>query len=111
MKRGGPLKRTAMRRKPPRRGVMDPAFRERVMRRDNWTCQAKVIGFAPEVVCSGDLHAHHRTLGTKVDEDWNVVAVCGAHHRHLHDVDRAGAEEVGLILRRGAGNVYRPGAV
>jgi predicted restriction endonuclease len=79
---------------------MDPEFREAVLRRDQWRCQAEARGFALHVRCSGHLHVHHIELGTKRDVMENVLAVCDRHHRHLHDVDRAGAEEYGLITRR-----------
>lgn len=81
---------------------MDPEFRESVLRRDNWSCQAPVVEFHPEVRCSRRLHAHHRELTTKRDELDNVVTLCDEHHRWVHDVDRAGAEAAGLITRRGA---------
>jgi hypothetical protein len=80
---------------------MDETFREEVLARDRHTCQARARGFAPHVPCRGRLHIHHIVLGTKVDTMENVLAVCDAHHRHLHDVDRAGAEQFGLIIRRG----------
>lgn len=100
LRRTGGLRRTPMKRKPLRRGAMDPDFRLAVLSRDFYTCQARVIGFAPQVVCSRALHVHHRELGTKLDTFENCVTVCDAHHRHLHDVDRAGAELAGLITRR-----------
>lgn len=93
------MKRSPMKRKPARRGAMDPLFREMILRRDNWTCQAKVIGYAPDVRCRNPLAVHHRELGTKIDEEWNCVTLCTNHHTHAHDVDRAGAEAFGLITR------------
>jgi hypothetical protein len=99
MQRSQPLRRTPMKRKPARRGAMDAELRYAVMRRDNFRCQARERGYAPEVECYGRLHAHHIVLGSKVDTMDNLIAVCLAHHRHLHDVDRAGAEAFGLIVR------------
>lgn len=99
MDRKQPLKRSPMKRKPPRRGAMDPELRSRVMQRDNYTCQARVVGYALHVVCHRQLHAHHRELVTKVDSMENLVTVCLNHHHHMHNVDRAGAERFGLIVR------------
>jgi hypothetical protein len=78
---------------------MDPNFRAWIISRDEHRCQAPRVGFAPEVGCRGPLAVHHRELGTKIDEDWNCVTLCLAHHTHAHDVDRAGAEACGLITR------------
>lgn len=101
LRRAGGLHRSPMKRKPLRRGAMDPDFRVAVLSRDLYACQARVIGYAPQVTCTPHLHVHHRELGTKIDTFENCVTVCDAHHRHLHDVDRAGAEMAGLIVRRG----------
>lgn len=79
---------------------MDPDFRLAVLSRDRYSCQARSHGFAVDLACAGGLHVHHRELGTKIDTFENVVTLCGAHHRHAHDVDRAGAEATGIIVRR-----------
>ena len=79
---------------------MDPDFRARVLQRDRYTCQASAHGFGRAVACTHKLEVHHRELGTKIDTFENCTTLCSAHHRHAHDVDRAGAEAVGLITRR-----------
>jgi len=79
---------------------MDPDFRIAVLKRDSYTCQAHAWGFAKELPCSHGLHVHHLELGTKIDAFDNVVTLCPRHHRHAHDVDRAGAEVAGIIVRR-----------
>lgn len=76
---------------------MDPEFREAVLRRDGWRCQAFAYGFAVDVKCWGRLHVHHRELGTKRDEFDNVITLCEVHHDHAHTRDRAGAEACGII--------------
>jgi len=81
---------------------MDPEFRESILRRDGYRCQAPIVGYAIEVACCGRLHVHHRELSTKRDTPENCVTLCMCHHRHAHDVDRAGAEHYGLITRRAA---------
>jgi hypothetical protein len=92
-----------MSRKPPRRPAMDPDVRVAVLRRDNYTCQAKVRGYAPEVACAGRNHVHHVVLRSQgaVDSPDDLLTVCLAHHDHLHNVDRAGAEAFGLVRRVG----------
>lgn len=90
-----------MRRKAPRREKMSAETREAVMRRDGYLCQARALGFGLEVECRGRLHVHHRLLlgqGGTHDPD-NLLSLCDAHHRHAHDVDRAGAEATGVIIR------------
>ena len=107
MKRSGPLKRTTplrrtpMRRKPTRREKMSEATRTFVLIRDQHRCQAHNWGFALNVPCSVGLHVHHRKLlshGADHSFD-NLLTLCDAHHRHAHDVDRAGAEATGIIVR------------
>jgi hypothetical protein len=95
-----PLRRTAFRRKPPTEH-MNQDVRDAVMKRDAWRCQARVRGYAPEVECRGALHAHHAVLRSQGGQDTleHMLAVCMAHHDHLHNVDRAGAEAYGLIRR------------
>jgi hypothetical protein len=107
MKRGGPLKRTTplkrtpMKRKPARREKLGAERQAAVLSRDHWTCQAHNWGFALNVECSGRNHVHHRRLlshGTDHSME-NLLTLCEAHHRHAHDVDRAGAEAAGVIVR------------
>jgi 5-methylcytosine-specific restriction endonuclease McrA len=88
-----------MKRKPHRRDDLDPALRELVLARDQHTCQAAVRGFPHH--CFGGLHVHHRLplgRGGKHTLD-NLIAVCTSAHDRLHNVDRAGAYALGLLLR------------
>lgn len=80
---------------------MDEGTRLGVLARDLWMCQARAWGFGLDVQCTGVLHVHHRRLlshGTDHSFE-NLLTLCDAHHRHAHDVDRAGAEAAGIIVR------------
>lgn len=80
---------------------MDSSVRERVLTRDQWTCQARVRGYPHE--CTGRLHVHHVVLRSQggLDHPSDLITVCASAHHHIHNVDRALAEEYGLIRRRG----------
>lgn len=110
LSRSTPLRRTPMRRTPPRRGAMSPEFRDEVMRRDG-ECQAAALGFASHIACGGPLHAHHRVGVTKVDELWNVAAICEHHHHFIH-THPAYARCYGFVIPRyWASSVDNPGEV
>lgn len=89
-----------MRRTAPRRPPMDSELRERVLRRDGYTCQAAVRGY--QHVCAGNLHVHHIVLRSQGGRDHpdDLITVCASAHHHIHSVDRAGAERAGLIRRK-----------
>lgn len=84
---------------------MDSDVRDAVLRRDGWRCQAHAWGFALDLPCSyGEPHVHHRRLRSQggSDDPDMLLTLCQAHHRHAHDVDRAGAELAGIIVRSSA---------
>lgn len=112
LKRGKPLKRTAIkangaqltREQPSKRSVVGgiPSHvRAEVRRRSAGLCEANWEG-----VCAPGQHRaqhmHHVILRGQggPDADWNLLHVCLVVHRHAHDVDRAGAERRGIIRRR-----------
>lgn len=92
-----------MKRTVPKRPPMGEDLRASVLRRDNWTCQALVRGYPHP--CGGKLHVHHVVLRSQGGRDHpdDLVTVCAIAHHHIHNVDRALAEEYGLIRRRGMG--------
>lgn len=77
---------------------MDSDLRELVLARDNHTCQAAIRGFPHD--CRGKLHVHHRLPRGRGGPDTldNLIAVCLSAHDRLHNVDRAGAYALGLLL-------------
>lgn len=90
-----------MRRGGPRRAGVPATVAEHVLARDRG-CVAHRCGFALSVPCRGRLHVHHRQLRSQggphtVD---NLVTLCDRHHWLAHNIDRAGAETCGLIIRR-----------
>jgi 5-methylcytosine-specific restriction endonuclease McrA len=80
---------------------MGEQLRERVLRRDSYTCQAKVRGYPH--LCTGRLHVHHVVLRSQGGRDHpdDLLTVCSSAHHHIHNVDRTLAEEYGLIRRKG----------
>jgi 5-methylcytosine-specific restriction endonuclease McrA len=95
------VKRSPMRRRPPKRGPMDPAIAEAVLRRDGG-CVAHRWGYALDVRCQGRPHVHHRRLRAQGGADTldNLITLCERHHDQAHNVDRAGANAAGIILSR-----------
>jgi hypothetical protein len=83
---------------------MPEAVWQAVFQRDGGRCQAAVRGYHPEVRCKGKLHAHHHVLRSQGGRDIpeHLLMVCSLHHHYIHSVDRAGAEDVGLITRQAA---------
>ena len=80
---------------------MDEALRNAVFKRDGYTCQAHPNDYSLDMLCSGRLHAHHRVLRSQGGRDCleHLVTLCALHHDYVHNVDRAGAEVAGLIVR------------
>jgi len=80
---------------------MPESVRKAVLSRDGWQCQAHARGFALDLPCWGHNHVHHVILrsqgGLNIPE--HLVTLCQAHHIQAHDIDRAGAERAGLIVR------------
>lgn len=74
--------------------------RAAVIFRSRGLCEANWPGVCKPGPHRGD-HVHHRRLrsqggGNELD---NLMHVCHVVHGHAHDVDRAGAEERGIIVR------------
>ena len=88
----------ARRRKP---AGFTAATRRAILERDGFRCRAAHVW--PDVRCGGRLHAHHvRIRGRRGKPDNSVdngLTICAVHHTHAHDVDRAGAEAAGIIVR------------
>jgi len=60
-----------------------------------------------------DFSIHHRVLGNTADRRWsNLILLCGSGttgcHGWAHCEDRAGAEELGYIVRHGFSTLERP---
>lgn len=82
---------------------MPEDVRLRVLQRDHEQCQALVRGY--EHHCAGRLHVHHVVLRSQGGRDHpdDLITVCASAHHQIHNVDRAGAEALGLIKRRSYG--------
>lgn len=102
MKRGAPLRRTAMKRGGRRRtGGVSPETATEVHERDR-SCRAWPMGFALDAVCSGRGHVHHvilRSQGGPHTAD-NLILLCEAHHDLAHNSRRSEAETAAVIVRR-----------
>lgn len=104
LRRTGPPKR---RRSP---NDFPPDIRAAILVRDNWTCQAavrlmglpygQVVHPAWRGPCQGTRQAHHIWLRRKGYHELDGgLTLCSYHHGVAHDVDREGAEEMGIIRR------------
>lgn len=101
-------------RRSPTRRIPDPpelvAMKRQVKDRSLGLCEANWRGVCPPGPHRGE-HVHHmwlRSQGGPDDVD-NGLHVCGAVHTHAHDIDRAGAEERGIIRPRPADGVLPTG--
>jgi hypothetical protein len=76
---------------------------ETVLARDRW-CVAHRMGYRWDVACAGKPHIHHAVLRAQGGRDHpdDLLLLCERHHHYAHDVDRAGAEECGIIRRAAA---------
>lgn len=89
LKSGKPLARAGrLRPRSNKRAAQARAFapiREAVFERDNHTCQAAHVVLS--VRCSNGLHPHHlrRQSQGGPDTPENLLSVCPAHHRWIHD--------------------------
>ena len=94
------MKRSPIRAKSPRRGPMPREVAETVLARDRW-CVAHRMGYQWDVPCKGRAHIHHAVLRSQGGRDHpdDLLLLCDLHHHYVHNVDRAGAEECGLIRR------------
>jgi hypothetical protein len=74
--------------------------REACKARAGGRCEANWPGVCPDGPHRGH-HAHHVWLKSQggPDELWNLLYVCRTVHWHAHNIDRAGAEERGIIAR------------
>ena len=79
---------------------MPPEVAETVLARDRW-CVAHRMGWDWDVRCAGRLHIHHAVLRSQGGRDHpdDLLVLCDLHHHRAHNVDRAGAEEHGIIRR------------
>jgi hypothetical protein len=95
VKRGGPLRRTPLRSKPPPNPISVEA-RHRVRRRSSGWCEVQHPG------CTGRAeHVHHvlpRSAGGANHPD-NLLDVCGAGHRYIH-ANPAWAYDHGYLSHR-----------
>lgn len=82
---------------------MPPGIYDAVIERDRY-CQAWPMGYGWDVRCAGRPHVHHRILRSHGGPDTleNLLLLCDTHHWMAHNIDRAGAERCGIIIRRGA---------
>lgn len=108
MKRGGPLKRTALKRKTPlkamsakRKASLSKRRRtvQEVIERDKF-CQARDL--VPDVACGGPLTGHEplfRSRGGDPTDPEQVIACCWIHNGWIADHPKE-AEAVGLAISR-----------
>ena len=82
---------------------------EAVFARDRW-CVAHRMGYAWDLRCAGRPHIHHAVLRSQGGRDHpdDLLLLCEAHHHHAHNVDRAGAEESGIIRFRPPPDLREP---
>lgn len=71
-------------------------------------CQAWAMGYGWSVRCAGQPHVHHRILRSHGGPDTleNLLLLCDAHHHMAHNIDRAGAEQCGIIIRRSSAALH-----
>lgn len=76
------------------------AMKREVRARSGGLCEANWEGVCPPGPHRGE-HVHHVILRAQGGPDvaWNGLHLCAAVHTHAHDVDRAGANERGIIKR------------
>jgi len=99
MKRGKPMKRTPMKKRPPRRGAMPTEVRAKVMARNGGRCEAGLKG-----VCTGAAEEfHHRRpvgVGSNPHTVGNGAALCHACHDFITFVSPAEGRNRGLCVSR-----------
>lgn len=101
LRRRIPLARGSRRRKP---AHDEPAVRVAVWCRAGGRCER--CGTAVTML---DYDCHHRKLRrSKIHTADNRICACRTCHRHFHDVDRAGAERDGFIVRQTADHAATP---
>lgn len=93
------MKRTGIKRRPPRRGAMPPEVYAMVMDRNRGRCEAGLEG-----VCTGmAAEFHHRRsvgVGKTPHTTGNGAALCSACHHHITHVSPARGKELGLVVSR-----------
>jgi hypothetical protein len=81
-----------------------PAVRRLVLRRDHGRC---VVPGCKHATCVDVHHIHAREEGGSHEPE-NLIAICGAHHRALHQgrLHAEGTPTNGLTFRHADGNAY-----
>jgi hypothetical protein len=96
-----PLNPVSRRRKP---AHDEPAVRVTVWCRAGGRCER-----CGTTVTLLDYNCHHRKLRRcRIHTPDNRACLCRSCHRHVHDVDRAGAEADGFIVRQSADHTSTP---
>lgn len=96
LKRGKPLKQTAPKKKKPK-AVPTDIYRQ-VLARDGG-CVARAL--VPDVACRGRIDPHHALMKSQGGKDTldDLIAVCRAHHEHIH-ANPTQSYELGLLRHR-----------
>ena len=93
------MRRTPMKKKPPRNGSVPPEVRQAVMWRNGTRCEAGLPG-----VCTGRAQEfHHRQSRSATRDPHKVVngaALCSACHHYITHVSPKVGRERGLIVSR-----------
>lgn len=97
-----PLKRTAMKRKPRRGGIMPQEVYQAVTRRSGGRCEAAMPG-----ICTGQAQdLHHRQRRQKGNDIVvNCIYICRACHHHITFVSPAEGKTRGLIISAFASDI------
>lgn len=96
MRRGAPMKRTPMRRKPRRRPTMTPEQYDVVMMRARGRCEAQI---APDCHRGPEVWHHRQSRAVGDHSAPNGLALCDPCHRHVHAHPEE-SRELGLIVSR-----------
>lgn len=98
------MKRSAMKRKPPRNGYVPAEVRQAVLDRSNFKCEAAMPG-----ICTGraeDLHHRQRRNASKNPHTvLNCIYICRACHHHITFTSPAEGKTRGLIISAFASDI------
>ena len=98
------MKRSAMKRKPPRNGHVPTEVRQAVLDRSNFECEAGMPN-----ICTGraeDLHHRQRRNASKNPHSvLNCIYICRACHHHITFTSPAEGKTRGLIISAFASDI------
>ena len=93
------MRRTAIKRKPPRNGPGPEVVREKVMYRLGGRCEAQLAGICTRLAEEFH-HRQSRSASRNPHTVGNGAALCRACHHHITHVSPRAGREVGLIVSR-----------